>query len=902
MRRSAYLTLLLVAGAAPAPAQQIPETGPGEVVTVTVSPPAILSEARDSTGRLTIAYALEAAARVRIIGQKSGRFTWEPGERARFPVTVRIPDRAEAGESAVAVVAFQSEDGQAATVPVRVRVRARRELDLQLVSLVEAAPRGDQLAFAWVLSNLGNAGDSVALSVETNLGERPELVPPAVWLAPFEERSGEFVMPVPLDVEEGAEVYVRLSARLGELAVADHVVVGVLPDRGLFPDLVQIPTTLFLGSTLTSVRGTSRTEPIAAVSGHGKLGRETELLYNYRYVPRGGSVYAFRGLLTGPRLFVGVRRPTWSAAAGDLDVRTSELLGFQLQGRGLEASWRKGRLSLQGIAARPTSLDGSTRRGHVAAAEVGFETGLASGSLLGSSTERTDAVGEPESSVQTALARVRGSRGSHWMEIDAGPMRVSNRRTGETEAGPAVDARYAYRGSRTEVDLRFRKLPGLMADPRLPPDELRAIVSGSPMRSVAATGMLYDEAVPRSLRFEGTRARGARAGVNWGEGSWILGLSGEVRRVQGAFDETRRMGRLNATLRTGEFTFDGALGLGTTRVGTETELAEYYRIGGSWLSDRGMVTLNVTLSDDVLQPASTLLDAYGLYRVSRVVELYAAATTYVVLESEGFEAASVSDGLTIQTGARFRLSSNRFIFAGVERFSSDGLGAGRLRFSVGVQQGLPLPLPFRRPPAATGVVFDDMNGNGRQDPGEPGIEGLMLRMGFERIVSQPGGRFEFRSAHPEPIEVDPRSLGEDFIPAPAFRVPPKGDVVIGLHRAGSLRVVLFLDANGDGHWDSTELPASGIVLSLEHEGEPWTLRTGPDGSVSLSSLAPGTYVIHVDSESLPSRALPAQVRSVDVRGGEGAEVRIPIPLRQVSFSQFGDVNECAAGSVACDDD
>jgi hypothetical protein len=453
------------------------------------------------------------------------------------------------------------------------------------------------------------------------------------------------------------------------------------------------------------------------------------------------------------------------------------------------------------------------------------------------------------------------------------------------------------------VDLRFRELPDLLSDPRLPPSELRAVGTVRPARTLSVSGTVYDEAVPQSLQFAGTRARGARTGLRWGERTWAVGLTGDFRTVRGVVDETRRLGRLDATLRAGDFTFDGAVGLGTSRVGAQMELAELYRVGGSWLAERGMVTFHVTMSDDILQPTSTLLDAYGTYRVSRVVELYGAATTFVILESEGFAPTSISDGLTIQTGARLRLSPNQFLYTGIERFSAGGAGDARWRLSAGIQQGLPLPLPLRRPPAASGIVFEDLDGDGRRGRDEPGLDGVMLRMGFERTVSLPGGRFEFRDAAPGAIEVDPRSLGEDFVRVSDFRTSADGATEIGLYRAGSLRVAAFLDANADGAWDSNELPANGISISISRNEEPWILTTGPEGSVSLSSLAPGTYVIEVDRQTLPSRALPASVESVEVRGGQAAEVQIAIPMRQISFTQFGDVaRDCSDQPAPCDDD
>ena len=190
----------------------------------------------------------------------------------------------------------------------------------------------------------------------------------------------------------------------------------------------------------------------------------------------------------------------------------------------------------------------------------------------------------------------------------------------------------------------------------------------------------------------------------------------------------------------------------------------------------------------------------------------------------------------------------------------------------------------------------------RGDRPEPVLDGVMLRMGFEQTVSLADGRFEFRDAEPDAIEIDPRSLGNVFVPIPPVRVPPTGEVEIGLYRSGGLVVTLFLDANGNGIWDASELPAAGVSVSLESGNEPWVLETGPDGVASLSSIAPGTYVIRVDGETLPSRALSAPVHSVDVRGGEAARAGIPIPMRQISFSQFGDGGQTCDAATVCDDD
>ncbi len=901
--RAAILALaVLFVADSPSTAQEAMEARPGTVMTLIVRPPADLQEGHDPEDDLVLGYAIEAAGGFQLVGSRSGAFTWLAGEEVLFPLTLRVPDRAEAGETRVAVIAFETLDGRSGSVSAVARVSATRELHVELAADRESAARGDPLIFRYSVSNRGNAGDSVALVLETNGGPAPTSVPQAIWLAPFEQRRGEFAYTVPADAKPGTQGYVRLTARAGDAISADFATFGVTPDRGMFPDFVHIPTTVFFGSTLTSFDGSRQTQPVVAFSGQGSLSPGTEVLFSYRHVPSGGSVYAFRGLLSGPRLLVGVRRPEWEAVGGDIDVRASELLGYQLQGRGIMAGWRPGAAAIQGLAARPTGLDGSTVAGHVLGAEAGLDLSGIRAGVIATSTERSDPAGLPESAVRAALASAEGSAGRHWLRLDAGHMAVRNDRTGQAVAGLALDARYAFRSGPADVDFRYRTLPDLASDPRLPPREVRAVGTARVSARVSAVATVYDEAGPQSLWLDGSRVRGTRAGLRWGGNAWTLGLTGEDRTTRGTISGHRRTGKLEATLRTGRFTLDGSVGLGVSSVGDITELAELYRVGATWLGRRGMASLHMTVTDDILQPTATLLDAYGVLQVAPSIELYGSATTYAILQAEGFAPRSISDGLTVRTGARFRVLADTYVYSGVERLASGGLDDARWRLSVGVQKGLPLPLPVRRSAPASGIVYEDVDGDGRRGTDEPFLDGVALRMGFEQTISRAGGEFEFRDAEPGRIIVDMRSLGPDYVPLPDLPVRPGERIEIGVYRAGGLRIVAYLDANGDGMWDDTELPANGVTLSLGRGANPWLLSTGPDGTAVLSSIVPGTYRIEVDGQSLPPRARAPEAVSVEVRGGDIREIVIAIPLSRIRFTSFGEGAElCEESTATCDD-
>jgi hypothetical protein len=178
-------------------------------------------------------------------------------------------------------------------------------------------------------------------------------------------------------------------------------------------------------------------------------------------------------------------------------------------------------------------------------------------------------------------------------------------------------------------------------------------------------------------------------------------------------------------------------------------------------------------------------------------------------------------------------------------------------------------------------------------------------MGFERVVSRPGGRFEFRSPDLSTVGVDTRSLGPDYLPMPDMTVPADRYLEICVTRSADLRVSAFLDSNGSGTWDAGELAADGLQIVMRRQSdEAWELETGADGSVSLGAVRPGSFVISVVGESLPRRAFMPDLQTVLIKGGEGADVRLAIPMRQISFSQFGDTGACTADdqTVLCDDD
>jgi hypothetical protein len=177
--------------------------------------------------------------------------------------------------------------------------------------------------------------------------------------------------------------------------------------------------------------------------------------------------------------------------------------------------------------------------------------------------------------------------------------------------------------------------------------------------------------------------------------------------------------------------------------------------------------------------------------------------------------------------------------------------------------------------AAGGVVFDDIDGDGVQGPGEGGVAGVTIVVTWEgpdgpvttSVVTGADGTWSAIGLPPGDytITVDETTLPEGSIlttPGSETLTLGPGDVTFvdfGVAMAGEIAGVFWLDADGDGDIDIGEVTLSGVVVNLL--GGDGTLvasvTTGPDGAYSFPGLTPGTYTVAVNETTLPEGIAPA---------------------------------------------
>ena len=197
-----------------------------------------------------------------------------------------------------------------------------------------------------------------------------------------------------------------------------------------------------------------------------------------------------------------------------------------------------------------------------------------------------------------------------------------------------------------------------------------------------------------------------------------------------------------------------------------------------------------------------------------------------------------------------------------------GKTSGTINFS---QRSSPGHLFGNRALAGTvsGTKFNDTNGNGSRDSGEPGLPGVIIRLtdaaGVVRTTTtDASGAFSFTNVSAGAYtvsEVVPGGFTQTAPPAPgtfAIQVATGqviGDLLFGNRAStvptenGSISGRKILDLNANGVFDGFDRGFEGIVIELrDQSGVVRTATSDANGNFSFTNLPAGTYVL---SEVLP---------------------------------------------------
>ena len=159
----------------------------------------------------------------------------------------------------------------------------------------------------------------------------------------------------------------------------------------------------------------------------------------------------------------------------------------------------------------------------------------------------------------------------------------------------------------------------------------------------------------------------------------------------------------------------------------------------------------------------------------------------------------------------------------------------------------------------SGTVFTDLNANGTQDQGEPGLAGQTVELLSGSTViatatSASNGSYTIGNITPGSytVQVLP-AAGDVFSTASSDATTLTSGAVssfnVGEYAKATLGGTVFLDSNADGVEDDGEAGLGGVTVQLlDANGNPIagaTTTTAANGSYSFTGLVPGSYGVQV---------------------------------------------------------
>ncbi|MFC3070198.1 hypothetical protein [Phenylobacterium soli] len=184
------------------------------------------------------------------------------------------------------------------------------------------------------------------------------------------------------------------------------------------------------------------------------------------------------------------------------------------------------------------------------------------------------------------------------------------------------------------------------------------------------------------------------------------------------------------------------------------------------------------------------------------------------------------------------------------------LGA-QVNFGLAYDQDAKRYALTRSGPGTGGTVafhaFYDNNGNGRWDPGEPGVPNVTVEGGIQRVVTGPDGRALVTGLGSSPtarLNVDLDRMDNPSVKSPPriIQISPRAGQVLQIDypmQNTSEVLVRILLSRPDG----TKVGLSGVRVKLVNaEGHVAEAKTEFDGSANFEELVAGVYQLQLDPE------------------------------------------------------
>jgi hypothetical protein len=223
--------------------------------------------------------------------------------------------------------------------------------------------------------------------------------------------------------------------------------------------------------------------------------------------------------------------------------------------------------------------------------------------------------------------------------------------------------------------------------------------------------------------------------------------------------------------------------------------------------------------------------------------------------------------IPIMNGLAFKVDAERnSIFHSV---------SGRVPWILGVRFEHVLSVPMLRTPGTSGYVYEDLNGNQRRDPGEPGVAGAIVRRSGETAVADASGKYRVGGDSRQSAMIDEASLPDGWTASAAGA----GDLSVTLSTSAEVELVV---APRSGISEVQVDLAKAHVIARDSAGREWAARmTGPT-TATFESLPVGRYTLEFDLSELTEPLVPrAPVTELIVSGKDSKSITVTLDPRPI---------------------
>jgi hypothetical protein len=832
-----------------------------------------------------VSYEIVTLGSATVLGTKQGIVTRRGTEHSAL-LTVGIPSTALAGRATVAYVRFAASGAETVRVPVQLDVMPRHALRVAPSQPMLGGRPGDRMEPLFQISNHGNVADTVSLSLDAPDGWSAKMLGSATAVvAPGEtvERRGR--VSVPSRWEGGAYTVSLVATRHGESVGRASTLVELAGGNGAAS---AVGPSMRLGVGSVAVGGTAP-RSVENVAFDGNLS-DALLIHGQLSTSLSDRPEAERALATmgysSQANTVSLAGARWTATAGATGVGLNDLAGETIFGRGGSMRLRAGGADLQVIGATPVYASSDwtapTLFGAIANMRVSSTTLSAFVAHLRDSsvvTRDLDAAGI-------------GAEMNPWSGGSVAAQLAERRFRDGSGVGVSTNVNGPIAGA--DVDLRVLRAPGGSAAFAPSQNGMSATVSKrfAKVRSDASYWSARDGTPSLSLSSDGWSISPTYLAAPW------LSIGVEVRRsgyssggATGLFssDQTEYGGRVN--LRALGFDANGDSRYASIERDATPPAATSLLEHGRRLTNRARLDHGVI--GGVIGVAGSLesaVDAAGAVPVQTLIDAHAERLAPFgrgspLTVSGGIQrlrygpAALTTSRLEVDLALRQGLR----IVGGWERGTfRDATGATPSIATLRLERTSNLPRLGQR--LASGIVFQDRNGNGLRDAGEPGVGGIVVRRGAESAVTDANGSFRFTPGANGVIEIDSRSLPDGWLQSPRALGAQSGQrdgIALGVIPTSALDVLVLLSPSPEGSATAVRVGVATLTLR-DSTGRTWVARTGAVQRATFDALPKGRYTLTAELEGPSEPLVVDPIPSVEMDGTPGRrQITVTVRTRPV---------------------